>query len=144
MYTLPDLLRRVEEGKDYHPSAVNLLFLSAELAYRTGDHESAWKFLNAWRNTRDDRPDNALVLHDAQSGARSDFWEALILANLGRSEDAQKAFAKGARKLRTGFPDGYFLADQVSEFYAAQALKQEVQGVFASRGIAIPNLDSNR
>ena len=144
MFTLPDLIRRVEEGKDSHPSAVNLLFFRAELACRMGDHESARKLLNAWRRIVDERPDNALVLHDLQDGARSDLWEALILASLDRSGDAQKAYAEGARKLRTGLPNGYSLGDAVSEFYAAQALKQEVEGVFGSRGIAIPNLDPSR
>ena len=36
-FVLPDLLHRIEESKDYDRTAIQLLFLSSQLAYRKGE-----------------------------------------------------------------------------------------------------------
>jgi hypothetical protein len=137
--TLPDLLRRVEEGKDYHWSAANLLFLRSQLAYRKSEYEEALRSLDAWSKSKDDRPINATALYYIQASALPDFWRAMILASLDQVEGARKAYGDGAQKLRAGFSPGYDLLYSVITFYASHALRQEAWEVLRSKGIAAPD-----
>jgi hypothetical protein len=102
--TLPDLLHCVEEGKDYHWSAANLLLMSSQLAYRKGEPKEALRSLEAWIKSKDERALNATALHFMRASPMPDFWRAMILARLGRAEGAAKAYLDGAQKLRAGFP----------------------------------------
>lgn len=136
--TLSDLLHRVEEGKDYHWSAANLLFMSSQLAYRKGEHEEALRSLDAWIKSKDERALNATALHFMRASPMPDFWRAMILARLGRAEGAAKAYLDGAQKLRAGLPINDEDFTTLWYFYNSQALQQEARQVLRSQGIAVP------
>jgi eukaryotic-like serine/threonine-protein kinase len=136
--TLPDLLHRVEEGKDYHWSAANLLFMSSQLAYRKGEHEEALRSLDAWIESKDERALNATALHFMRASPMPDFWRAMILARLGRAEGAAKVYGDGAQKLRAGLPTNDEDFTTVWYFYYSQALQQEAREVLSNQGIAVP------
>jgi tRNA A-37 threonylcarbamoyl transferase component Bud32/tetratricopeptide (TPR) repeat protein len=140
--TLPDLLHRVEEGKDYHFTAVNLLFLSSQLAYRKGEYEEALRDLDAWVRSKDDRPMNAIQLYYVRASALPDFWRAMILARLDQGERARKAYGDGTQKLHTGFPPEWDMTSAVFTFYASHALRQEAREVLRSQGIAVPDTET--
>ena len=142
-HTLPDLLQRVEEGKDYHWSAVTLLFWSSQLAYRKGEYEEALRFLDAWGKSRDERPLNAMVLRDLRASAVPDFWRVMILARLGRTDGALKAYGDGTQNLAASFPpscDSLFVS--LITFYTSHALQQEARDVLRSQGIAVPDTET--
>ena len=140
--TLPDLLHRVEEGKDYHWSAANLLFMSSQLAYRKGDYEEALRSLDAWIRSKDERPINASKLYFTQASALPDFWRAMILARLDQGEGAAKAYGDGAQKLRAGFPPDWGMIEAVITFYASHALQQEAREALRSQRIAVPDTET--
>ena len=54
--TLPDLLHRIEEGKDYHWTAVHPLFMKGQLAYRKGEYEEALRSWMSGSNPRTNGP----------------------------------------------------------------------------------------
>jgi tetratricopeptide (TPR) repeat protein len=133
--TVPDLLSRIEEAKDYHWTAINLPLLRSQLAYRKGEYEDALRFLDAWVQSKDERPMNASFLHTFRSLPIAEFWRAMILAGLGRPEEAGKAYADGVQKTRAGIATHLL----VFEPYYAMALQQEAREVFRSRGMAVPD-----
>jgi hypothetical protein len=137
--TLPDLLRRVEEGKDYHWSAPNIPLLNSQLAYRKGAYEEALLSLDTWAKSSDDRPHNAIMLSFLRGSALPNFWRAMILARLGRPEGSVEAYAEGAQKLRAGFPRNWDFFNSLTTFYASHALRQEAQEVLRSQGISVPD-----
>jgi hypothetical protein len=142
-HTLPDLLHRVEEGKDYHWSAVTLLFWNSQLAYRKGEYEEALRLLDAWGKSRDERPLNASVLHDLRASPVPDFWRVMILARLGRTDGALKAYGDGTQNLAASFPpscDSIFVS--LITFYASHALQQDAREVLRSQGIAVPDTET--
>jgi hypothetical protein len=51
----------------YHPSAVNLLFRSSQLAYRKGEYEEALRSLDTWVKSKEERPLNALNLYNTRA-----------------------------------------------------------------------------
>jgi serine/threonine protein kinase len=136
--TLPDLLHRLEEGKDYHWSAAYLLFRTSQLAYRRNEYEEALRSLDAWDRSKVDRPLVAWALYDMQASALPDLWRAMILARLNRAEGARKAYDDGILKLRAGFPPEINLLWSVRTIYASHALRQEAREVLRSQGIAVP------
>jgi hypothetical protein len=137
--TLPDLLHRVEEGKDYHWSAANLLFMSSQLAYRKGEPEEALRSLDAWIKSKDERALNATALHFMRASPMPDFWRAMILARLDQAKEAAKAYGEGAKKLRAGLPINNVDFTTEWYFYNSQALRQEAREVLRSQGIAVPD-----
>jgi len=137
--TLPDLLDRVDKGKDYHWSAANLLFMSSQLAYRKGEPEEALRSLDAWIKSKDERALNATALHFMRASPMPDFWRAMILARLGRAEEAAKAYGDGTQKLRAGLPINDEDFTTVWYFYNSQALRQEAREVLRSQEIAVPD-----
>jgi hypothetical protein len=138
---LPDLLGRLEESKDYHWTAVHLLFLRSQMAYWNGDYEEARRSLDTWVESRDERALNASQLHPMKASPLPDFWRAMILARLGQPEGAAKAYRDGAEKLGAGFPMGDEQIDWVWYFYLAQTLQQESSEVLRSQGIAAPDTE---
>jgi len=137
--TLPDLLHQMEEGKDYHWSAVHLLFLNSQLDYRKGKYEEALRSLEAWVQSKDERPVNALEIFRIQALPNPDFWRAMILARLDRTEGALKAYGDGIQKLRASSPPCSDMNGAVMAFYASHGLRQEAGEVLRSQGIAVPD-----
>ena len=142
LLTIPDLLHRVEEGKDYHWTAASLLFLTSQLAYRKGEHEDALRSLDIWDKSQDERPVNVLALYYLRAGALPDFWRAMILAKLDRREGARKAYDDGIRKLHAGFPSDWELSYSVMTFYSSHTLRREAREVLRSHGIAVPDTET--
>jgi hypothetical protein len=136
---LPDLLRRLQESKDYHWTAVHLLFLRSQMAYRRGDFEEALRSLDSWVEAKDERALNASQLHPMKASPVPDFWRAMILARLGQPDGAAKAYRDSAEKLRAGFPMGDEQMDAVWYFYLSRALQQESCETLRSQGIAEPD-----
>ncbi len=132
--TLPHLLSRLEVAKSYHWTADYLPFLKGQLSYRMGRYEEALRLVEEWLNAKSERPTDAFQLHYYQSLPIPDFWRSMILARLGRSEDAARAYGDGIQKLNRGIPIHY----SVSPVYISRALQQEALGVLHSQGIAVP------
>jgi pentatricopeptide repeat protein len=137
--TLPELLRRVEEDKEYSWTVVNLLFMSSQLAYRKGEYEEALRLLNEWIKFKDERSPNVNELYFMRASPMPDFWRAMIQARRGRAEEAAKAYGDGAKKLRAGLPINDEDFTTVWYFYNSQALRQEAREVLRSQGIAVPD-----
>jgi hypothetical protein len=140
--TLPDLLHRVEEGKEYHWSAACLLFRTSQLAYRRGEYEEALRSLDAWDKSKVERPINAWALSDMQASALPDFWRAMILVRLDRAEGARKAYGDGIQKLSAGYPPEINLFWSVRTIYGSHALRQEAREVLRSKGIAVSDTEA--
>jgi serine/threonine protein kinase len=138
-HILSDLLHIVEEGKNYHWTAVNLLFLSSQLAYQKGEYEEALRSLDAWVQSKDERPINARVLDSMRVSPLPDFCRARILAQLDHAEGAAEAYRNGTLKLRGHFPLDSDLFGPAWYFYYSQALRQEAREVLRSQGIEVPD-----
>ena len=83
-----------------------------------------------------------MVLHDLRASAVPDFWRVMILARLGQTDGARKAYGEGTQKLGAGFPpskDGFFVS--LITFYTSHALQQEAREVLRSQGIAVPDTE---
>ncbi|MCC7374584.1 MAG: serine/threonine protein kinase [Verrucomicrobiales bacterium] len=137
-FILPDLLRRLEESKDYHWTAVHLPFLRSQMAYRKREYAEALRLLDAWVAARDERALNASQLQPMKASPVPDFWRAMILARLAQLDGAIKAYHDGAEKLRAGLPMGDEQIDSVWYFYLSRVLQQESWEVLRSQGIAVP------
>lgn len=140
-HTLPELLRRVEEGQAHSFTAANLLFLRSEMAYRKGEFEEALRFLDAWANSIDERPVNIRLLQYTKASALPDFWRAMVTCRLGQLEEARHAYSIGFQKLRAGFTPDFDTSEQATTYYASRALQQEARGVLESSGIALSDTE---
>ena len=100
-----------------------------------GRVEEALRSVEAWVQSKDERPINAIGLHYLRSLPLSDFWRAMILARLGRAEGAVKAYGDGIQKMRAGVQLPWWMWS----IYYSKALQQEAREVLRSQGIAVPD-----
>ncbi len=131
---LPDLLARIEEGAGFNLVEPTLPFLRAQLAYHRGAYEDALRNLDAWLTSAAERPFAAFALRYTQSISIPQFWRAMILARLGRREEALRAYEEGIQRERAGLKGPEFLLTACF----SKAFQREAREVLEGEGIDVP------
>lgn len=130
------LLQRLEPVHQQHWSGAFYPLLRALADYRSGRPQEALLQLDAWQALRETAPVRAALLRDEVAGPVQQFWRALILADLGRAEEARNAFSEGNRRLSTGPPPAWDLLQSTATLYASHALKREATLRLSEQGTA--------
>lgn len=131
---LPDLLARIEGATGFNLVLPTVPFLRAQLAYRRGAYEDALRTLDAWLSSGTERPYAAFSLRYNQSVSIPQFWRAMILARLGRREEALRAYEEAIQREPAGLKGPVFLLTACF----SKAFQREAREVLEAEGIAVP------
>ena len=136
------LLDRGDDGSIY--SKLLMDSVGAVLAYREHRYPEALVLLDRFLDAPGSRLGGQLTTHPALK-ASSLFLRSILTAELGRTEEARRDFARAHDQLRLALGDKprHDRGEYWYGSYQAESRQREAEAVFKAKGIPLPEPDAN-
>jgi serine/threonine protein kinase/tetratricopeptide (TPR) repeat protein len=137
------LLDRADDGSIGSNLRINLI--NAFLAYREHRYPEALVLLDRFLATPDSRPGSQRFgAREPGQQASSLFIRALLVAELGRAEEARRDFAHARAQLKLALGDkpGHDRGENWLNTYQAENSQREAEVLFQAKGIPLPEPDA--